>query len=474
MSDFLLDLSKNPQAKKLIKSLGLPIPLPQPLKRARQSRAERPLEDAVVVLRTTGGDLGKATMNALALAGADVRLVDCDNVNALGDVGEAYGRRPQVTTAEDFEGKAQAFVFDATDLAAPADLRKLWDFFHPLARQINKCGRVVIIGRPPAETKTPAAAAAQNGIDGFTRSLAKEWGKTGVTANTLFVKAGAEERIAGPLRFFLDSRSAYVTGQPLTITKTARAASESSWTFPLDGKVVLVTGAARGIGRATARVFANEGAKVIVLDRPDDTKEASQLAREIKGSVLGVDITADDAVEQIAAAAKEAGGIDVIVHNAGVTRDRTIAKMKPEYWDLTVDVSLSAVETITAALLEQKLINSGGRIICLSSVGGIAGNMGQTNYGAAKAGVIGFVRALAPTTAKRGITVNAIAPGFIETRMTAAMPSGLREVARRLNSLSQGGRPVDVGEAITFLATPQADGVTGQVLRVCGQALIGA
>ena len=474
MSDFLLDLSKNAQAKKLIKSLGLPIPLPQPLRRARESRGERPLEDSLVVLRTAGGELGVQAMSALAGAGADVRLVGADPTGAIAEVGEAFGRKPASIDPESFEERVHAFVFDATDLESPADLRKLWDLFHPLARKIRPCGRVVVLARPPAEAKTVAAAAAQNAIDGFVRSLAKEWGKRGVTANTLYVSEGADARLEGPLRFFLDSRSAYITGQPLTLTKRAKASAAAPWTFPLDGKVALVTGAARGIGRATARVFASEGAKVICLDRPEDVSEAAQLAREINGIVLGVDITAEDAAEQIIQAGNDAGGIDVVVHNAGITRDRTIAKMKPQYWDMTLDVNLGAIERITTAMLDAKAINTGGRIICLSSVGGIAGNMGQTNYGAAKAGVIGLVRALAPKTAKRGITVNAIAPGFIETRMTAAMPAGLREVARRLNSLSQGGRAVDVGEAIAFLATPQADGVTGQVLRVCGQALIGA
>ena len=472
MSDFLLDLSKNAQAKKLIKSLGLPIPLPQPLRRARQPRSERPLEDATVVLRTVGDALGTAAMKALALAGANVGLIGSDG-SELGYLGEAYGRRPRPIDPGSFDERPAALVFDASDLSSPNELRALWDFFHPLAPKVAKCGRVVVVARPPSEATSPADAAARNALDGFVRSLGKEWGKRGITANLLYVATDAEDRIDGPLRFFLDARSAYVTGQPLTVTRTARGSTGGQWTFPLDGKVAVVTGAARGIGRATARILADEGAKVICLDRPDDASEAAQLAREIHGSVLGVDITADTAAEQIREAAG-GRGVDIIVHNAGITRDRTIAKMKPQYWDVTLDVNLAAIERVTSALLDSKAINTGGRIICLSSVGGIAGNVGQTNYGAAKAGVIGLVRAWAPKTAKRGITVNAVAPGFIETRMTAAMPAGIREVARRLNSLSQGGRPVDVGQAIAFLATPQADGINGQVLRVCGQALIGA
>ena len=164
----------------------------------------------------------------------------------------------------------------------------------------------------------------------------------------------------------------------------------------------------------------------------------------------------------------------MVVHNAGVTRDKTLGRMKPEWWDQAVRINLGAVVDITARMIDQKVLRDGGRIVCLSSVSGIAGNRGQTNYSASKAGLVGYVRSLAPAVAKRGITINAIAPGFIETRLTAAMPIGLREGARRLSALGQGGQPVDVGQAITFLSTPGSVGVTGGVLRVCGGALIGA
>jgi 3-oxoacyl-[acyl-carrier protein] reductase len=148
--------------------------------------------------------------------------------------------------------------------------------------------------------------------------------------------------------------------------------------------------------------------------------------------------------------------------------------MSPEQWSLAVEVNLGAVIRINDALLAKKVLRDGGRIVCLSSVSGIAGNRGQTNYSASKAGIVGYVDALAPKVAKRGITVNAIAPGFIETRLTEAMPVVIREAARRLSALGQGGQPTDVGQAITFLATPGAAGITGSVLRVCGGALVGA
>ena len=148
--------------------------------------------------------------------------------------------------------------------------------------------------------------------------------------------------------------------------------------------------------------------------------------------------------------------------------------MKPERWDAVLDVNLSAQERLNDALLIGDLLGDGGRIVTVSSIGGIAGNRGQTNYGASKAGVIGIVETLAPELAQRGATINAVAPGFIETQMTAAMPLFVREGGRRMNSLAQGGLPIDVAETIAWFASPASGGVNGNVVRVCGQSLIGA
>jgi len=166
--------------------------------------------------------------------------------------------------------------------------------------------------------------------------------------------------------------------------------------------------------------------------------------------------------------------VDIVVHNAGITRDKTLAKMSEDWWRQAVEVNLAAVVRINEALLGAKAIREGGRIICLSSVAGIAGNVGQSNYAASKRGLVSYVAYLAAEVASDGITVNAIAPGFIETRLTAVMPVMIREGARRLSALGQGGQPEDVGHAITFLATPGSVGITGSVLRVCGGALVGA
>ena len=476
MSDFLLELGKNPTARKMIKNLGLPVPMPQALKRPREPRSERPLHDLEIAYgRAADGPLVAAVAGTLPRAGADISVLG--DLEPFKGPGEAYGRPPRVLDLEELPEryKAHGAVFDASTCTSAADLRALYDFFHPLMRRIATCGRAVVIGRDPSTLQDPVAASAQAGLEGFVRSLAKELGKRGSTAQLLYVQPGAEDRIEGPLRFFLSSRSAFVSGQPLWISSKAKDGKADPWEAPLEGKVALVTGAARGIGEATAEILANEGAKVVCLDRPQDDALCSQVARRIGGAVLLADVSDPEAPDKIATILEEEhGGVDVVVHNAGITRDKTLAKMKPEYWDQALDINLGAIHRITAKLLDDGVLHDEGRLVLLSSVAGIAGNMGQTNYAASKSGVIGYVRSLAPTVADRGITVNAIAPGFIETRLTAAIPVMIREAGRRMSNLGQGGQPSDVGEAIAFLSTPGALGLTGNVLRVCGGALIGA
>ena len=277
------------------------------------------------------------------------------------------------------------------------------------------------------------------------------------------------------LRFLLSARSAFVTGQPITIDGRVPGPPELPFVRPLEGKVALVTGAARGIGKAIAERLSQEGAHVICLDRPADDVAGGQVAQAIGGSFLGVDIAEEGAPAIIAAYLRDGhGGVDVVVHNAGVTRDKTLARMSPEMWDTALAINLSAPLRIDQALLDRGLLRDGARIVCLASVAGIAGNAGQTNYAASKAGIAAYVRKRAGELGSRGITVNAVAPGLIETRMTAAMPTLVREAGRRLSALGQGGLPVDVAEVVTFLSTPGAAGISGAVLRVCGGALIGA
>ena len=477
MSDKLLQLAGNPQARKLIKSLGLPVPMPQSLRRGDGPWRERELHDRDVLVGGPGGQLLGAIASTLARSGANPHLVGDDSVVApFVPPGEAFGRAPLVLDSPEALGdlRPHGIVFDASGLSSPDALRALYEFFQPRIKGLAKCGRVVVVGRPPEDASNALAAAARTALEGFVRACAKEIGRSGATAQLLYVAEGAEARLPAALRFFLSDRSAFVTAQPVRITNVVETKALDRWTRPLEGQIALVTGAARGIGKATAQLLADEGAHVVCLDRPADDGPLSQVARELGGTPLLVDVTAPDAPRKIAEAlAGGHGGVDIVVHNAGVTRDKTLGNMSEDQWDLTLNVNLAAIARITAALLEGPLRRD-GRIICLASVAGIAGNPGQTNYAASKAGVIGYVRALAKPLAARGVTVNAIAPGFIETRMTGAMPVMIREAARRLSALGQGGQPVDVAAAITFLASPGAVGITGSVLRVCGGALIGA
>lgn len=240
----------------------------------------------------------------------------------------------------------------------------------------------------------------------------------------------------------------------------------------VENRTAIVTGAARGIGASIAETLTRDGARVIGVDVPQAGEELKRRMSQLRGEALMLDITAPEAAEEIAALL--AGGVEVVVHNAGVTRDRTIAKMPVERWSEVIEINLESQERINEKLLTQDLLAANGRIVCVSSMSAIAGNAGQGNYAASKAGVIGMVEALAPALAAREATINAVAPGFIETAMTAAMPLAIREAGRRMNSLRQGGLPVDVAEAVAWLASPAAGGVNGSTIRVCGQSLLGA
>jgi len=469
MSDMLLELGKNQNARKLLKTLGLPLPLPESLRREVGAIRARPLADRKVAVGGSGELVG-IVADVLAAAGADPYLCDESLKVAFAGPGETFGRPARMLEALG-EGRVDAVVFDASALKTSADLAQLHATFSPLVTRLARSARVLILGRPSAGL-APEAAAAQSALDGFIRSVAKEIGKNGSTANLVLVERGAEKRVGAVLRFVLSTKSAFVTGQPITVNAKAKGGEEPALVRGLEKKIALVTGAARGIGAATAKALADEGAHVICLDRPADDAATAQLARDIGGTPLLVDLGDADAIAKIVDAVKALGGLDVVVHNAGITRDKTLARMKPELWAQVLDVNLGAVARVTEALLP--LLRDGGRIICLSSIAGLAGNMGQTAYAASKAGIVGFVRAWAEKLAPRGITVNAIAPGFIETRLTAAIPFAIREVARRLAALGQGGLPEDVANAITFLATPAAQGLTGSTLRVCGGAFVGA
>ncbi|MBT2419141.1 3-oxoacyl-ACP reductase [Streptomyces sp. ISL-22] len=432
MADRYLTFTGTAPGRFLTRRLGLP--QPAPLKRWSP---QRPALEGGRLLLTAG-------KSELDLAGAGLDLA-------------ASAEQPA------------AVLLDASGVRDVETLAEVHAALHPVVRSVGESGRIVVLGAPldPADHHQ---AAVQQALEGFTRSLGKEIGR-GRTVNLVRL---TDARAAGStLRFLLSPKSAYVSGQVIEVGPYDETAPPADPERPLAGRTALVTGAARGIGEAVAETLARDGARVVVLDVPQAEQDARRVADRLGGTALGLDITAPDAGERIAAALPD--GLDVLVHNAGITRDRRLVNMPAERWSSVLDVNLASVLRTTDALLTSGRLRRGGRIVATASIAGLAGNAGQTNYGASKAGIVGLVRSLAPRAlAEHGVTVNAVAPGFIETKMTAAIPLLIREAGRRMNSLAQGGLPADVAETTAWLAHPGSGAVNGQVVRVCGQSLLGA
>jgi 3-oxoacyl-[acyl-carrier protein] reductase len=470
MTDRYQQLVNTPIGQIITKQIGLPAPVAL----ERYERGRPVISGPVLLGAAPGGRLAAPAAGVLAAIGSEVQTPFDDDVRsaaAAADLDAAVFNAQAATDDDTFK----ALVFDASAIASSDALREAWAFFAPTIRRVRRSGRVIVLATAPEDCAEPAAAVAQRALEGLVRSIGKEV-RRGATAQLVYVAPGAEDRIESTLRFFLSPKSAYVSGQVVRVAAAANAPTNAiDWERPLAGKVALVTGAARGIGESIAEVLARDGAHVVGVDVPAQSDELDAVTGRLGGSSLQLDITDDEAPAQIADHLLEAhGGVDVVVHNAGVTRDKTLGRMSEDLWSQVIDVNLTAPQRIDKELFGRKAVREKGSVVCVSSISGIAGNAGQANYSTSKAGVIGIVQAFAPALAKLGVTLNAVAPGFIETRMTAAMPIATREAGRRMNSLAQGGLPIDVAETIAWLASPGSAGVTGNVVRVCGQSLIGA
>jgi len=462
MSDFLLEKGNKPVWNKILKSVGAPIPTK--LKRLKGGWEKKILAGKKVGYGSANGGINPSVFNSI--------FIDLGSSSVLS----------AITDGE----KASALVFDATGISNVSQLKSMYEFFHTNSiRKLATCAKIIVVANVVPKSMNGSAedyyelCTVQQGIEGFTRSLSKEVGGKGITINLVRLtnaKEATDKALLPYIHFLLSDGCAFVTGQVFEVNTSTAPKEIAPLEKSLSGKTAIVTGSARGIGEATARKLAAEGATVVVLDRPQDAEAGKAVAASINGKFLGVDMSTDEAPSLIADFIKKElnGGVDIIVHNAGITRDKTLANMDANQWDMVINVNLNAIIKTNKELLKQGLIKDNGRIIGLSSTSGFSGNFGQTNYATTKAGVIGYVRSISQATADKKITVNAIAPGFIETQMTAKMPAMTQFFARRLSNLNQGGKPTDIGDMITFLASPGASGISGQIIRVCGGNFIGA
>ena len=460
-------LFRSPLGRRLAAKAGLPDP--PTLRRGRVG----PLGE-VLLAELPGGGVAAATLAQLGVA-PGVALQDTPESRTPDEKG-----RPQPLR---YERRPGALVIDATGVRTIADLEGLRAVLRPVMKRLEPSGRVIIVATDASAVTGLEAKAVAQGIDGINRTVAKEL-RDGATANLLLLRDGVRpDDLASTLSFLLQGRSAFVDGQTWRVA-ARKPGDETALDYepsrPFAGRIVVVTGAARGIGAAIAATFARDGASVVAVDVPSAGDALARVANDLRGSALQLDITSADAGQRIAAHVAQIHGPDAriwaIVHNAGITRDKLLANLDDAQWGVVLRVNLAAEIAINEVLLGEVPGGLGqqGRIVGIASTSGVAGNKGQTNYAASKAGVMGLVWAQAEELTGRPVTVNAVAPGFIETDMTAAIPFVQREVFRRTNSLSQGGRPVDVAETIAYFCDPASGGIDGQVVRVCGQNLVGA
>lgn len=361
-----------------------------------------------------------------------------------------------------------SLLVDARWVTDETGLKQIYQQLKDGTIALRPGGKVVLLSLDPKTLNDTTQKTFQRAIEGISRSLAKELGGKGGTVNLLRVSADASmEQLALPLMFFSTGRSAFITGQAINVSEAAASGD-------LKGKICVVTGGAGGIGSATVKRLEAEGAVVVIADIAPMAEKAKAL-ESANVKFFPVDLTKDaEADGLIDFLRTTCGRLDVLVNNAGITRDKTLKNMPDHYWDQVIAINLTAVMQLTDKALAAGLIPTQGRIINTSSISGIGGNFGQTNYTATKSALIAYGEGLSSELKDKGITVNAIAPGFIETDMVKTMPFMTRLFAERLTALAQSGRPVDIAEAVTFLAHPAAQGIAGQVLRVCGGSFLGA
>ena len=428
-------------ARRVIARLPLPIATPAELRRHGGKPPERPL----------------------ARRTASVSGPDAQGVSTLGDALHDAGATLLPPTAQNPADIVLLVLGANTTISSLVS----WSVDHgAVLRSVSPQGRVLFVLRGEEPSLTSDA------LHGFLRSLSREVGRKAVTVNAI---VSPDPALAAPTAVFLASdRASFVSGQTLFLHSGSRPGPSPSKT-----EVALVTGAARGIGAAIARSLASARYRVAVIDVESQAAAGRELVGALGGEAAGMLFQSCDVRDQQAAhmmlervrALSPNGTLDVLINNAGITRDRTFARMNQQEWADVIEVNLAAVVELTRKALG--CMRDGGRIVNVSSVTGLAGNFGQTNYAMAKGGIIGLTRTAATELESRGIGITAVAPGLIDTPMTAKMPLVSREIAKQMTSLAQAGLPEDVATAVEFLARREAWPLRGQILRVDGGMFFG-
>ncbi len=474
MNDLYMKLAHSTLGQSIFQALNLP----QPIELVRSPSESITIPNGPYLFAAnTQSFASNNTLNILSKPGIEVNFLE-QQETGFQTLPNVFNDSQCIKRVTDISNhQYHGLIFDATGISNFEDLANIYEFFHLAIPTLSEHGKIVILAQKLGQLKDTQTAAIQSSLIGFCKSIAKELGKKGITCNIIYLQKGAQKYLETSLAFFLSPKSAYVTGQFVSLRNHTLKQLPASLNRPLEGKVALVTGAAQGIGKETALTLARDGATVICLDIPQNKKALDALTNQIHGYALAIDLLSEDAVADVAnKLASQVGVIDIVVHNAGITRDKTLAKMPRHLWDQVLNLNFERVIRLNQALLEKNIFNDHARIICISSISGIAGNFGQANYACSKAGIAAYVEDFAESTALKknnGLTINAIAPGFIETQMTKNIPFLSRELGRRMNALSQGGLPLDIAETISFFANPGSHCLNGNVLRVCGLSLLG-